>query len=138
MKSYEYIDHTADIGIRAYGMSLGELLQHAGEGLSNLIIDKGTITESLEKHITIDRCSLEELLVTWLGELNYLFETKGLIFKRFIVDIKANNSLYARCFGEKYNPARHAIKMLIKAVTYHQLRVEKKGDVWESCTFFDI
>ena len=107
MKSYEYIDHTADIGMRAYGMSLSELIQHAGEGFINLIVDRENINESLEKHITIGRCSLEDLIVNWLSELNYLFEIDSLIFNRFLVDINPGNSLDARCFGEKYDPARH-------------------------------
>ncbi|MGA1867816.1 MAG: archease [bacterium] len=138
MKSYEYINHTADIGMRAYGRSLRELVQHAGEGFINLITDREKIGESLEEHIVVSAVSIEDLIIEWLNELNYLFEVKTLLFKRFLIDITADTALDACCRGERYDPDRHEIKTLIKAVTYHKLKVEKRGSVWEACIIFDI
>ena len=61
MKQYEYIDHTADIGMRVYGAELSELFQNAGLGLSDLMTDRSKIRESKMKNIKIAEESLDSL-----------------------------------------------------------------------------
>ena len=82
--------------------------------------------------------NLDELMVNWLDELLYMHDTEGLIFKRFLVRSFEKNSLKATASGEVLDPARHQIKAGIKAVTYHQLYVEKRGGLWEAQVIFDI
>jgi SHS2 domain-containing protein len=48
------------------------------------------------------------------------------------------SSLTAQARGEKFDPARHPLKGLVKAVTYHQLAIEKQGDFWRARIFVDV
>ena len=48
MRSYEPIDHTADMGIRAYGRTKKELFRNAAAGMFSLIADKKNIAEGLK------------------------------------------------------------------------------------------
>jgi SHS2 domain-containing protein len=40
--------------------------------------------------------------------------------------------------GEEFDAGRHEGKLLIKAATYHKLRIEKIDDLWEIDVIFDI
>jgi SHS2 domain-containing protein len=40
--------------------------------------------------------------------------------------------------GEPYDPARHEIKVEIKAVTYHQLTIKQEGGQWVGRVIVDI
>ena len=38
MKPYEVFEHTADIGLQAYGSTLSELFIHAAQGMESLMV----------------------------------------------------------------------------------------------------
>jgi SHS2 domain-containing protein len=128
MPNFEFIDHTADIGIIAYGNSVEEVFVNAAYGMVSLIADLEKIAEVMSHEVIAEAPDQEELLVTWLNELIYLFDAEGLIFSRFkIVDLR-QRYLRAMAYGEKVDPSRHNLKAPVKAATYHQLRLEKGGD----------
>ena len=135
---YEYLDHTADVGFMAYGATVEALFAHAAEALVEVMTPVEAI-ESAEKHdINVSAEDLETLMVRWLNELLYQFETRELLFGRFQVHGIKDFRLSASCWGERLNPARHEIKTGIKAVTYHRLFVKQQEDFWESRIFLDI
>jgi SHS2 domain-containing protein len=47
-------------------------------------------------------------------------------------------SMRASVSGEEFDPERHEGRLLIKAATYHRLKIERKGDRWETEIIFDI
>jgi SHS2 domain-containing protein len=128
MKSYEIIDTTADIGIRAFGADLPEVYINAALGMFSLITDIDTIKERLERDISITAPDRETLLAEWLNELIFLFDTEMLLFSRFEIAKLSASQIEARCFGEKADRTRHELKRGIKAATYHRLKVEKLKD----------
>ena len=128
MKTYEIIDTTADIGIRAFGSDLPEVYANAALGMFSLITDIDTIKEELEKDIIINAPDSAALLVEWLNELIFLFDTEMLLFKRFEIMMPDEFKILARCFGEKADRTRHELKRGIKSATYHRLKVEQKKD----------
>ena len=96
--------------------------------------------------VSVGAFSTEELLVEWLRELLYLYETKRVLFKKFIIGemvpltkkgVKGYR-LKAEASGEKLDLARHEIKTEVKAVTYHQLSVAKKGNTWIARVILDV
>ena len=137
-KYFEVIDHTADIGIIAYGNSLADLMSAAAEGMTGLMTDVSCIGSGLERKIELKEADQEALLVKWLNELLYEFEVDRLLFSDFDVRTREGNSLTALCRGEKYDPARHHITREIKAATYHNLKVVKEKDGYSARIIFDI
>jgi SHS2 domain-containing protein len=138
MKKYELIDHTADIGIIAYGNTKEEAFEVAAEAMFDLICPLDKVEEKERFDIEVDAEDLESLLVTWLNELLYVFDVKRLIFKKFNVTLIGNNQLISHCFGEKFDPKKHEIIREIKAVTYNLLKIKNKDNQWMIQVVFDI
>ena len=87
MKTYELIDHTADVGIKAYGSSISKAFENAAKGMFDIITDKSEIESIGQYDIKIKSQDLEQLLVDWLSELLYLHSAKNLVFGFFKVEI---------------------------------------------------
>lgn len=138
MRTFEIIDHTGDIGIIVYGGDLSELFFNAGRAFFSLLTNLNRIRSTLERSIVLQSENLEELMVAWLGELLYLFDAKALLFRKFQLEEINRCSLKATAQGEFFQPERHVIKREIKAVTYHQVKVEKKSGKWQGRIIFDI
>lgn len=136
MKKYELIDHTADVGVKAYGTSVSEAFSHAARAMFDLITDNSPIDEVGEFTIELDAPDLEQLLVDWLSELLYIHDVDGLVFSRFEISLNKTH-LSAKAFGESFNTNKHKIGMEIKAATYHMLMVQEKPPVFVQ-VLFDI
>jgi SHS2 domain-containing protein len=136
-KEFEILEHTADIGIIAYGADLKQAFANAAKGLSSLITDPGGVEERLHRDIALSAADEESLLVDWLNELVFYFDTEGIIFRRFEISRLDSHHLKARGYGEKVASSKHQIKRGVKAATYHMLKIEKnKG--YRVQVIFDI
>lgn len=124
-KRFEFIEHTADIGIIAYGKDLKEAFANAAYGLFSIMADLESVGETISYNVEVTADDIEALLFEWLNELIYIFDAKGLILKRFDITEFSDLSLKAVCYGEKYDPARHKVKLGVKAATYHMLQVDR-------------
>jgi len=126
MPKYEFVEHTADVTFKAYGRSLNELFENAAEALeSTLVLLEGV---ALRETTTIEMSSdsYENLLYDWLAELLVTFEVEHFAVKKCIVKI-TDLSLTAECRGERIDPNKHIFNAEVKAVTYHNLQVEKNN-----------
>jgi SHS2 domain-containing protein len=121
---FEVIDHTADVGIIAYGSDLKEAFANSAYGMFSLVADLDGVKEKVSRKVDIQSTDQEALLVDWLNELLYLFDVEHIIFKRFEITALSQNRLQARAYGEKIDTSRHQLKTAIKAATYHMLKVE--------------
>lgn len=135
--SYEVMDVSADIGLRAKGDSLQDCFKNAGLGLYSLITDPQQLHITESRQIKIEADSVEDLLVSYLNELIFLFDTEGFIGKDIEIEIK-NHSLNAKVYGEIFQPQKHEQKLLIKAATYHNLVLKKQNNLWIAEIIFDI
>ena len=138
MKRYETFDHTADMGIRAFGRTVEEVFVRAAEALFDVLTDLDSIREDLTREVEIKGADREDLLVRWLGELLYLCEGEGYLFREFSIIQLTPTSLKATARGERFDPARHEFKTEIKAVTYHQVEVAQKDGMWVGKVIVDI
>ena len=132
---YEETEHTADVGIRAYGRSLNELFANAAEGMFSLIAELSSVKAVGEVEVRLTSEDIPTLLLNWLSELLYIHETQNLLFSEFDVDVKGT-SLQGRARGEAIDKKRHELKLVIKAVTRHRLAVDAKKGFAE--VIFDI
>jgi SHS2 domain-containing protein len=138
MKKYEFIEHTADIGLKAYGKNISEAFENAAIGMFDIITDCSEINNVGQYDIILHASDLEQLLVDWLSELLFLNSAKNLVFGFFKVELDMENlSLSAHVFGDKYNISKYKIGVEIKAVTYHMLEIKYKPPCYVK-VLFDI
>lgn len=137
-KTFEVINHTADIGIVAYGNDIKQAFANAAVALFSLIIDLNTIKENLYQDVELSAVDQESLLVEWLNELIYLFDVEHVIFKRFEINQLTRNQLQARCFGERVELPRHKLKTGVKAATYHMLKIDKDNGNYRLQVILDV
>jgi len=138
MKKYDLIDHTADVGIKAYGKTLSEAFENAAKGMFDIITDNSEVESTGQYNIELKASDLEQLLVDFLSELLYLHSVNNIVFGFFKLDIdEANKSLKGTFYGEKFNLSKHKVGAEIKAVTYHMLEV-KKNKPYRVQVLFDI
>ena len=136
-KDFEIVDHIADVGIIAYGADISQAFANAARALFSLITELDDVGEFLHRDIELVAPDEESLLVEWLNELIYLFDTENIVFKRFDVTKLNNTQLKARSYGEKVDSSKHRLKTGVKAATYHMLKVDK-GDGCKVQVLFDI
>jgi SHS2 domain-containing protein len=124
MKRYELIEHTADMGLKAYGRTLAEAFASAAYGMFAIIAVLDEVKEVETRRVEINEDGPESLLFEWLNTLLYYFDVETLVFKKFDMIEFGEKHLVAECRGEKYDPARHRLKTGVKSATYHMLEVD--------------
>lgn len=125
MKRYSQFEHTADIGIKASGSDLKELFTNFALGLFDVICDMGKVLPLEEIKINISSSDLESLLVKWLNELIFIFDSKRMLLSKFDIKTVDHDSLSAVVSWEKFDLKRHEMRLSVKAATYHQLSIKK-------------
>ncbi len=141
MKKFEIIDISGDVGMRAFGATIEEAFINEAMGMYSLITDIESVRESRKIIIETQSDSLEGLLVSYLNELIFQFDAYGFIGRSIDINMfrfEPTPFLKATVRGEEFDSKKHERKLLIKAATYHKLRIEKTKDVWEIDVIFDI
>ena len=136
-KEFEIIDHTADVGVIAYGANMKEAFANVAKALFSLITELDDVEKVVLRDIELTAPDQESLLVAWLNEFIYLFDAEQIIFKKFDITQLSQTHLKARSYGEKVDSSKHRLKTGIKAATYHMLKVDK-SDNCKVQVLFDI
>jgi SHS2 domain-containing protein len=136
-KDFEILNHTADVGIIAYGADMKQAFANAARGLFSLITELDNVDEVIHRDIKLTAADEESLLVDWLNELIYRFDAERIVFKRFDITHLNSNRLRARVYGERVDKSKHKIKIGVKAATYHMIKIDK-GDGYRAQVLFDI
>jgi len=126
VKRFRLIEHTADVGLIAYGQTLAEAFANAAYGLFSIIGELGTVKAIESRTLDLSEEDPESLLFEWLNSLIYLFDVEMLLFKVFDIKYFDGRRLKAVCHGEKYDPSRHRLKTGVKSTTYHMLKVDEE------------
>jgi len=134
VRRYEEVEHTADAAIRAFGRDLPELFANAAYGMFDLLADMEELRPTIEREVSLEAPDLETLLVDWLDELLYLREAHGEVYKEFEISTLSPTELRAVAKGGK----RFVPRMDIKAVTYHDLKIEKMEQGYVVTVVFDV
>jgi SHS2 domain-containing protein len=151
------LDHTADVGLEVHAPSLETLFDRAARGLGALIrgddvarAESATAAaaraggrsaqdsppgERMAERVAVEAPDAGALLVAWLRELLWLFESKRLAYEGARFETLTETSLVAavRATAETRTPVRE-----IKGVTYHGLDVGSSGDGWHARVIFDV
>jgi len=142
-KPFEYAEHTADVMIVAYGCTLEEAFANAAYGFANFIYDVSKVEPKKMIEIEVRGIDLEQLLFNWIDELLYRLDAENFALGKIEkLEIKKENDEYvlrARVWGEDYDKNKHGFKgTIIKAMTYHMMKIEKTDSVWRIQYVVDI
>jgi SHS2 domain-containing protein len=135
---YEVFEHTADIGLHAYGGSLPELFIHAAQGMESLMVAPDQVQPVTRREIAVEGHDTLSLLVAWLNELIFLFDTDYLLFRDFAIDTITETRLTGCATGEAYDAQRHELSSAIKAVTWHEAAIDRTDQGYQARIIFDI
>ena len=141
MKEFEILEHTADIGIAAYGKNKREVFINAAKGMFEIIAgETKNLKENFYDKIKLEADNLEGLLFAWLNELLYIGETKFVVLSKFKIKELSDYQIKAEIGGIKINRLDRKIEKEIKAVTYHRLEIKKdeESGLWRAQVIFDI
>jgi protein archease len=138
MQPFRVLEHTADVGFEAFGRTLEEVYANAARALTDLIVDLDAVRPAEEVKIEVEGSDAPSLLVNWLSELLYRFDADRWLFRDFELARLSDRALDARARGEKFDPERHGIKLMVKAITYHQLALDETADGWRAQVYVDI
>ena len=136
---YKFINHTADIAFDVSADSLEELFLESAKAWRISVV--GDISGKALSNITFNIIaeSLEELLVNFLNELNYLLLTKKwlpIIFNDVLID-QSKFLFSANVSGFQIDNSIE-IKEEIKSVTYHQMNIVNAENKFITRVVFDI
>jgi SHS2 domain-containing protein len=135
---FEILEHTADIGFRACSETLAGLFESAAEALVSIAIEQENVEERQAYPLSAEGEDLDTLLVNWLSEVLYWLDGRGVVMRRFRVSGITEVRVSGEGSGEPRNPNRHRAKLVVKGVTYHQLRIWQGPDGWCAEVFLDI
>jgi SHS2 domain-containing protein len=135
---YEIFEHTADLGLRVRASTLEDLLADAALGLFAMVVENLSAVEPVVvRNFQIAGSDPPYLLFDWLNELLYVCDTERLAFSQFEVRLTADG-LSGMARGEPFDLARHRLTHEIKAITYHELKVEQTQAGWLAEVIVDI
>ncbi len=130
-------DTTADIAVQIKAKSLSNLFSAAGWAYTNLVADISKIKPDVNQTVCCQSDDLTMLMVDWLAELIFIFETKQLLFSKFDTIVK-NSCLQTHMAGQKSGLKPDEYRMDIKAVTWHGLEITNKQGLYQTRIIFDV
>jgi SHS2 domain-containing protein len=159
---FELTEHTADIGVRAWGPRREDVFAQAARGMLSLVCDTATVTGRERYVVEVEAFDQSLLLAVWLNELLYLVEGRGLVFSgEFDIELLdeeavggrssgvgggrpsgeggegAQVTLRALATGEPYDHVRHELRAAVKAATLHRLSLHEVAGGWEGRVLLD-
>jgi SHS2 domain-containing protein len=140
---FEFLEHPADIWVHAWGPTRELAFEQCVHALTKTMTDPDLIIDRIEKTIELEDQTLGSLLVAFLTEFLFLFDTEYLIFKSVTVTKILQQSsqkwtIQAIARGEPFDPTRHFQDTEVKAITYSYLQIEEKNNRVDIKIVYDI
>jgi SHS2 domain-containing protein len=136
---FELLEHTADVGIRAWAGSLEEAFERATEGLAEVLgaLRPGAPGPGDPVPVEVTADDLGGLLVDWLNEVVWLREVRQAALAGVEVERVGDGVARGTVALAAGGPAPDGT--FVKAVTYHRLRVEPDpGGGWLVEVYLDV
>jgi len=138
MSGFEHFDVEADVGVRAWGPTLGEAFAQAALGVFALIVPPAEVVPRETREVRAQGDSIETLLVNWINECLYLHEIEGFVVHR-IGPVACDGALvHGRLHGEVVDVARHHLGTVVKGATFHKLEVREREGLHEVRIIVDV
>ncbi len=129
MPNIKFFSHTADVEFESYGATLEKAFENAALALSMTLTDIKKVKPKTRKKINIESEDLPSLLYDFLEQFLIMLDAENLVFSKFDVKKISKNGVFkliAEVFGEKFDEKRHESRTLVKAITYHGMKIGRK------------
>ena len=133
---FEFLEHTADVGILVRGETLEEFFAEAARGMFAILCESTPEGEAIVHEINLNANDIESLLVNFLSELLFLFESKSFVPREFQFHHIDEGSLDVVCIGAIAPKPFYGTE--IKGITHHMLEVESTPNGLEARIYFDL
>jgi len=131
-RGFEFLEHTADVYVAAYGKDLAEAFENAALAMFETMTDTKRVSTEIEDRVEVEAEDEQALLYDWLEALLVKFDVNGVLYSKFNVQSLSKLGkrfvLKARIWGESFKPEKHLQKVGVKAITYHRMEIVKKPD----------
>ena len=131
---FRWVEHTGELELDVEAESEEGVLAEAASALAEILSDstegKG---ERLRQTVVVEAPDPAALLAAWLEELVFLSETQGFVPERLVELELDDGALSAVVEGRRGEP-----RTLVKAVTFHRLRLAREGVRWYGRVVFDV
>ena len=138
---YAFSEHTADIGVRAWGPAPGAAFAQAARGMYAIMLGKDPAAAtgpSVERAVSVSGETWADRLVNWLAELLFQFSVEGLVAQECDVSACAPPRCAATVAGIVLEDEAQVEGGEIKAVTYHRLEIDIQHNRTTIQVVFDI
>ncbi len=133
---YKFLEHTADIKFRAFGDNKEEAFTNSALALKESICGEIKVKEEKKKNIKIEGRDFESLLYNFLEEILYLFDAENFLISK-IKKMEINEfKLKAVIAGDR--ASKYEFTNPVKAVTYNDMFIKKKGNKWIAQVVLDV
>ncbi len=142
-RGFEYLEHTADVYMRAWGRTLEELFENLAKGMFEVITDTSKVAPKIKTVIEDSGFDLGNAIYRWLEDLLIEHASNNVVYGEFKVEYVRKTAegyeFRGVAYGEEFNPEKHEPRTEIKAVTYSLMKISRKEDkCWEAEVVFDI
>ena len=142
MGEYKLIEHTADIAVKIYSETEFDLFQTAFQAFNSILFTQTAYKTINKLNFILEAPDLESLLHDFLSELNFIFNSKLVIWENTadlnIIREKSKFKLECTLNYELLNNRFNLINTEIKAVTYHKFNITKNDGLHFATIVFDV
>ena len=138
---YEYLDHTADVQLHAWGDSLKESFELVTIAMFGYMTDIETVEQKDKQTISVDGHDLESLLFKFMDEFLFLFSAEPFFIASKIEITKFDTDNFvieARAFGEEFDISKHPQGTEVKAITYSAMQIYPDKSTHDVFVVIDI
>ncbi len=135
---YRILEHPADLGLEAWGETLSDVFRQSVLALVSVIVDPTAVNRDKSRPVSLQAADPDQLLVRLLSEVLYCFDAERFIAVQVVIDEMKGTSLKGSLIGENLDPAKHILRLDVKAITYHQLSIKEEDGHVRARVFVDI
>ena len=138
---FRFLDNVAiaDVAFEASGRTLPALFESCARALTEVMVDRRSVTPRKMEKITLTSDSTENLLYDLLTDLIIRKDVDSILFRDFKVSLdEAGRKLECLASGELIDRKRHRLRNDVKAVTTHLFGIRKTAPGYSATVVLDI
>ena len=141
-KKFEFLEHTSDAYVVAYGKTLEEAFENAALAMFEVMTDTKKVEAKKKFEIKTTGFDLFSLLYNWLEELLFIYSAYNMVLSKFkirrIEKVNDEYQIEAEAYGELFDSKKHEQRTEVKAVTYSLMDIKKENGIYKVKVLFDI
>lgn len=136
--AYRFVDHDSGLGVELSARTLPGLMEAASEAFTSSVAPLHTVQPRQAEELDVDAPDLNLLLVDFLSELLYRYDTRGWLTRFAEIEVHEKDggwTLEGTLRGERRDPAPSG-RATIAAIGYEGLQVISHDGHWTATVVF--